>query len=282
MDERKRTISQQENPNSTLRLRKPFQWSALAHPRAVWRFLSACSAICPATPALPSYSFNISIQIITACWPRFWREPPPCPSVRLPMACAVEANHVYVIPANVDLTIAGGALKLAPRTQTPGSHMPIDRFFRSVADRVRKPGDRRDPFRHWLGRFGGRGRHQSRGWRDVRAGRGHREVRHHAASRRGHRLRGFRSAAGGHCRRTGQNRPAPLHCECPTAPTASQRQPPTKSGSAASWRILHGATGIDFSRYREKMVKRRILRRLALRNIDGLAEYSERLENDSG
>jgi two-component system CheB/CheR fusion protein len=34
--------------------------------------------------------------------------------------------------------------------------------------------------------------------------------------------------------------------------------------------ILHGATGIDFSRYREKMIKRRILRRLALLNIDGL------------
>ena len=46
----------------------------------------------------------------------------------------VEANHVYVIPANVDLTIAHGTLKLAPRTQTPGSHMPIDRFLRSLAD----------------------------------------------------------------------------------------------------------------------------------------------------
>ena len=46
----------------------------------------------------------------------------------------VEANHVYVIPANVDLTIAHGALNLAPRTQTPGSHMPIDRFLRSLAD----------------------------------------------------------------------------------------------------------------------------------------------------
>ena len=44
--------------------------------------------------------------------------------------------------------------------------------------------------------------------------------------------------------------------------------------------MLHGATGIDFSLYREKMVKRRILRRLALRNIKGLAEYRERLEND--
>ena len=33
---------------------------------------------------------------------------------------AVEANHVYVIPANVDLTIAGGVLNLTPRTQRPG------------------------------------------------------------------------------------------------------------------------------------------------------------------
>ncbi len=46
---------------------------------------------------------------------------------------AVEADHVYVIPANADLTIAGGVLNLTPRTQTPGSHMPIDRFFRSLA-----------------------------------------------------------------------------------------------------------------------------------------------------
>lgn len=30
---------------------------------------------------------NISIQIITACWPGFLREPPPCRSARRPMAC---------------------------------------------------------------------------------------------------------------------------------------------------------------------------------------------------
>ena len=45
----------------------------------------------------------------------------------------VEANHVYVIPASVDITLADGALKLTARTQSPGSHMPIDRFLRSAA-----------------------------------------------------------------------------------------------------------------------------------------------------
>jgi two-component system CheB/CheR fusion protein len=40
--------------------------------------------------------------------------------------------------------------------------------------------------------------------------------------------------------------------------------------------ILHEATGIDFSLYREKTIKRRIPRRLALRNIDNLVEYAKR------
>jgi len=45
--------------------------------------------------------------------------------------------------------------------------------------------------------------------------------------------------------------------------------------------VVHGSTGIDFSLYREKTIKRRILRRLALRNIDSLAEYANRLEDDA-
>src|ERR1035438_8025854 len=46
----------------------------------------------------------------------------------------VEANHVYVIPPNSDLTIGQGLLRLAPRAQDPGPHMPIDRFLRSLAE----------------------------------------------------------------------------------------------------------------------------------------------------
>jgi two-component system CheB/CheR fusion protein len=44
---------------------------------------------------------------------------------------------------------------------------------------------------------------------------------------------------------------------------------------------VHGASGVDFSLYRERTIKRRILRRLALRNIDSLAEYAAGLEDDS-
>ena len=41
-----------------------------------------------------------------------------------------------------------------------------------------------------------------------------------------------------------------------------------------------GATGIDFSLYRQQTVQRRILRRLALRNIRGLEAYAAQLQQD--
>jgi two-component system CheB/CheR fusion protein len=46
----------------------------------------------------------------------------------------VEPNHVYVIPAAMDLAIGGGLLKLLPRPRARGAHhMPIDAFFRTLA-----------------------------------------------------------------------------------------------------------------------------------------------------
>src|SRR2546429_4694309 len=49
-------------------------------------------------------------------------------------ATPVEPNHVYVIPPNVDMSIAQGILRLTPRTETRGRHMPIDCFLRSLAE----------------------------------------------------------------------------------------------------------------------------------------------------
>ncbi len=46
--------------------------------------------------------------------------------------------------------------------------------------------------------------------------------------------------------------------------------------------VLHSASGIDFSLYRENTVRRRILRRLALRNIESIEAYKKLLENDPG
>jgi two-component system CheB/CheR fusion protein len=46
--------------------------------------------------------------------------------------------------------------------------------------------------------------------------------------------------------------------------------------------LLRDASGLDFTLYRENMIQRRIMRRLALRNLDNLEAYRKQLENDPG
>ena len=60
-------------------------------------------------------------------------------TTRLPVHQAAEGirvavNSVYVLPPNSDMTIAEGILHLVRRGAERGHHMPIDTFFRSLAD----------------------------------------------------------------------------------------------------------------------------------------------------
>ena len=47
---------------------------------------------------------------------------------------AVRHDRVYVMPSNVRMSIAGEVLKLQPRRAVAGPHLPIDDFFRSMAE----------------------------------------------------------------------------------------------------------------------------------------------------
>ena len=191
----------------------------------------------------------------------------------------VEPNHVYVIPANVDLTIAHGTLRMTPRTQAPGSHMPIDRFLRSVADQC---GSRA------IGVIlSGTGSDGSAGVEAIKAAGGV-TFAQEAATAKFAAMPQAAAATGcvdfvlppggiaAELARIGRHPyVADAHRTEPERTPAADEE---RFGDIMA--MLHGATGIDFSLYREKMVKRRILRRLALRNIKGLAEYRERLESD--
>lgn len=55
------------------------------------------------------------------------------PVLQVKNGMAVKRNHVYVVPPNFNMDIEGKALKLVSRRKTGGVHMPIDRFFRSLA-----------------------------------------------------------------------------------------------------------------------------------------------------
>jgi len=206
-------------------------------------------------------------------------------STRMPVSEAadgmpVEPDHVYVIPANADLTLAGGTLVLDPRTQAPGSHMPIDRFLRSLADECGS--------RAIAVILSGAGSDGAAGVEAVKAAGGvtfaqDRTARFDAMPQ---------AAAATGCvdfvlppeRIAAELVRIGRHPYIAHAVPAEQERTPDADEERfrAILGILHRATGIDFSVYREKMIKRRILRRLALRNIVSLADYGKLLEKDSG
>ncbi|OWY67578.1 ATPase [cyanobacterium TDX16] len=49
---------------------------------------------------------------------------------------SVEPNHVYIIPPNRKMTLAQGKLRLAPRENISGKHMPVDALFYSLAQEL--------------------------------------------------------------------------------------------------------------------------------------------------
>ena len=56
------------------------------------------------------------------------------PVTEVTQGVVVQPDHAYVIPANTNLTIKNGMLQLGSRVLTHGQHMPINDFFRSLAE----------------------------------------------------------------------------------------------------------------------------------------------------
>ena len=57
----------------------------------------------------------------------------PLPVHKVSDGMRVAPNHVYVVPSNADMLMAAGRLGLTPRSDRAGLHLPIDRFFESLA-----------------------------------------------------------------------------------------------------------------------------------------------------
>jgi two-component system, chemotaxis family, CheB/CheR fusion protein len=192
----------------------------------------------------------------------------------------VERNHVYVIPPNTVLTISNRVLKLSPRGQMPGLHMPIDRFFQSLAHDCRSQA---------VGIvLSGAGSDGSLGMQAIAEAGGITFAQESGSAK-------FPSMP-----QTAQAA-SQLDFVLPPAQIAAElariaRNPhfaiarPDESGSLLDregmlgeiFKLMHASTGVDFSLYREKTMERRILRRMALRNIAGIEEYASQLRQDPG
>ncbi|MGH7535561.1 MAG: chemotaxis protein CheB, partial [Gemmatimonadales bacterium] len=191
----------------------------------------------------------------------------------------LQPDHIYVLPPDALLTIAGGQFHLEPRTD--GHPFAIDHFLISLA--AARGSDSIGVV------LSGSGSDGTAGLRAVKAAGGTTFAQDPASAEHGDMPRAaIASGAVDHVLFADAIARAILD-------PAMRRSAPSGDGpanpdQAAAERdafdrikqLLYDATGVDFRHYKTPMLQRRIQRRLAHRRAGGFAEYLELLRRDSG
>jgi chemotaxis methyl-accepting protein methylase/signal transduction histidine kinase/chemotaxis response regulator CheB len=188
----------------------------------------------------------------------------------------VEPNSIYLIPPRKEMIVSNRRLLLTDKEPGQTLSMPIDRFFRSLAQ---------DAGKFSIGVIlSGSGSDGSRGVRDIHAAGGLVICESEETAK----FDGMPLATLG----TGdvdvvvapEQIPAVIEQhirQLPLAVPASLNEPPAElEGIQTVFRLLNDHHGIDFSHYKPNTVIRRIQRRLSLHQLNSLPEYAERLSSD--
>lgn len=189
----------------------------------------------------------------------------------------VEKNRIYLIPARKEMIISGGRLLLSDRAASGELTLPIDIFFRSLAEDV---GARAIAIV-----LSGAGSDGARGIRDVHDAGGMIIVQDESTAN-------FNGMPRSACDTGVVDHVAPpkeipkILMELALRP-APHEIPESLNGKlkphgvGAALRLLQDAYGIDFSQYKPSTVVRRLERRLQMARAPTLEAYVERLGNDS-
>ncbi len=182
----------------------------------------------------------------------------------------VEANHVYLIPSKKEMIISEGRLLLSDRSVQKELTLPIDVFFRSLAQDC---GSRAVAIV-----LSGGGSDGSRGIRDIREAGGLVIVQDtHSAQFDGMPKTALESGVAQWVL-SPPEMPRVLveHVQNPASTTTHT----TPQGMGAVYRMLQSEYGLDFTDYKPTTVTRRIERRIALASTPDLEEYVNRLRRD--
>jgi two-component system CheB/CheR fusion protein len=184
----------------------------------------------------------------------------------------VEAGHVYLIPPKKEMIISRGRLLLSERDRQHELTLPIDVFFRSLAQ---------DCGPHAIAIvLSGGGSDGSRGIRDVYEAGGLVLVQDAATAQFDGMPKTARDAGVAHWVVAPEEMPRILHEHAirpmKQAP-AGELGPP---GHDAIYRMLQAEFGIDFTHYKPSTITRRIERRVALAHTNDIEEYARRLQRD--
>ncbi len=185
----------------------------------------------------------------------------------------VEADHVYLIPSKKEMIISGGRLLLSERDRQHELTLPIDVFFRSLAQDC---GSRAVAIV-----LSGGGSDGSRGVRDVHDAGGLVIVQAMESAQFDGMPRAAREAGVADWTLAPEDMPGIL-----VEHAANRRRPDAtpvraeRQGIGAVYDILEREFGIDFTHYKPTTVTRRIERRLALARSTDIDEYVQRLRRE--
>jgi two-component system CheB/CheR fusion protein len=189
----------------------------------------------------------------------------------------VEPNHIYLIPSKKEMIISGGALLLSDKGAGQELTLPIDVFFRSLAQDV---GDRAIGIV-----LSGAGSDGARGIRDIHAAGGVVLCQDEQTATFDGMPRSARdTGVVDHVLPPGEM-PHALINYVYRGDTSNVGEAagglPRPIGIAAVFRLLQQGYGIDFAHYKPSTVMRRVERRLQIAHTLTFDEYVERLANDA-
>ncbi len=186
----------------------------------------------------------------------------------------VEPNRIYLIPAKKEMIIAEGRLLLSDRGHDQELSLPIDVFFRSLAQDCEA--------RAVAVVLSGGGSDGSRGVCDVHDAGGLVLVQDSESAQFDGMPRSARDADVADAVLAPSDMPRYLltHLARLTA-TRSEIPRPDEQGMGAVYRMLEKEFGIDFTHYKPSTITRRIERRVQLARADNLDAYVRRLRDES-
>ena len=189
---------------------------------------------------------------------------------------AVERDHVYVIPPNKDMCILHGALHLLVPVAQRGLRLPIDFFFRSLAD------DLQDRSIGVI--LSGMGSDGTLGLRAIKEKAGVVFVQKPETAKFDGMPRSAVDAGLADVIAPADELPARIMAYLKHAPVVTKAdialEEKARSAIEKIFILLRSQTGQDFSLYKKSTVYRRIERRMSLHQIDRIAAYVKFLQEN--
>ncbi|WP_437917117.1 chemotaxis protein CheB [Sorangium sp. So ce302] len=186
----------------------------------------------------------------------------------------VEPDHIYLIPPKKEMIISGDRLLLSERDRDQELALPIDVFFRSLAQDCGP--------RAIAVILSGGGSDGSRGIRAVHEAGGLVVVQDVDSAQFDGMPKTARDAGVADCVLPPQDMPRVLLEHVRSQGRRPERDAASvDQGMSAVYRMLEEQFGIDFTHYKPSTVTRRIERRIQLAHTDDIEQYVERLKSKS-